>query len=415
MDEPSVPLSPQALAALLQRVTMLEASEAMTEAERDAAEAALCQRTDELVETSHRLATLVQRYHALFALAPDGYLVTDAAGVIAEANHAATCLLGSSPEELLGTPLIVYVAQADHQAFQTQLGRLMRQERVQDWELTFAPPGARPFPADVTVTVGHVAHEARTTLHWLLRDLTARRQQEAERRRTETLTLLGTLATSVAHEIRNPLASIFLHADLLDEDIQTLPEALRAPMQETLGAMQTGCTRLQAIIEDYLSLARLPSLQSVSADFGAFLEAFTQELRPLSAARGITFSLEGVADLGAAVFHPSTLRRALVNLAQNALEAMTEGGTLTLRGERTGTHLTVRVQDTGHGIPPEELPLLFTPLRTTKPQGTGLGLFVVQQIVEAHGGTLAVESALGVGTTFTLTLPCHVATPSPTP
>jgi two-component system sensor histidine kinase HydH len=186
-------------------------------------------------------------------------------------------------------------------------------------------------------------------------------------------------------------------------------------MQETLGAMQTGCTRLQAIIEDYLSLARLPSLQSVSADFGAFLEAFTQELRPLSAARGITFSLEGVADLGAAVFHPSTLRHALVNLAQNALEAMTEGGTLTLRGERTGTHLTVRVQDTGHGIPPEELPLLFTPLRTTKPQGTGLGLFVVQQIVEAHGGTLAVESALGVGTTFTLTLPCHVATPSPTP
>ena len=122
-----------------------------------------------------------------------------------------------------------------------------------------------------------------------------------------------------------------------------------------------------------------------------------------------------MADLGTGVFHPSTLRRALVNLAQNALDAMGEGGTLTLRGERTGASLTVRMQDTGSGIPPEEMPLLFTPLRTTKPQGTGLGLFVVQQIVEAHGGMLTVESALGVGTTFTLTLPCHGATPSPTP
>jgi two-component system sensor histidine kinase HydH len=394
---------------------MLEASEAITEEERDAAEAELRQRTEELIATSQQLATLVQRYHALFALAPDGYLVTDAAGVIAEANQAATLLLGSALEELLGKPLLVYVAPADRQAFQMQLARLRQQARVQDWELTFAPPRARPFPADLTVTVGHVVHETQTTLHWLVRDLTARKQQEAERRRTETLTLLGTLAAGVAHEIRNPLASIFLQADLLGEDLQTLPEALRASMQETLGAMHTGCTRLQAIIEDYLSLARLPSLQSVAADFGAFLEAFTQELRPLCAARGITLALEGVADLGAAVFHPSTLRRALVNLAHNALEAMTEGGTLTLRGERTGASLTVRVQDTGSGIPPEDMPRLFTPLRTTKPQGTGLGLFVVQQIVEAHGGTLAVESACGVGTTFTLTLPCHVATPSPTP
>ena len=415
MDEPSVPLSPQALAALLQRITMLEASEAITEEERDAAEAALRQRTEELIATSQQLATLVQRYHALFALAPDGYLVTDAAGVIAEANQAATLLLGSTLEELLGTPLLVYVAPADRQAFQTQLARLRQQARVQDWELTFAPPRARPFPADLTVTVGHVVHETQATLHWLVRDLTARKQQEAERRRTETLTLLGTLAAGVAHEIRNPLASIFLQADLLGEDLQTLPEALRASMQETLGAMHTGCTRLQAIIEDYLSLARLPSLQGVAADVGAFLEAFTQELRPLCAARGITLALEGVATLGTGVFHPSTLRRALVNLAHNALEAMTEGGTLTLRGERTGVSLTVRVQDTGSGIPAEAIPLLFTPLRTTKLQGTGLGLFVVQQIVEAHGGTLAVESACGVGTTFTLTLPCPVATPSPTP
>jgi hypothetical protein len=146
---------------------------------------------------------------------------------------------------------------------------------------------------------------------------------------------------------------------------------------------------------------RKPSLQGISADFGAFLVAFADEIRPLCAVRGITLRLEGLATLGALVFHESTV--------------MAEGGTLTLHGERGEGHLTVRVQDTGHGISPEEMPLLFTPLRTTKPQGTGLGLFVVQEILAAHGGTVAVESARGVGTTFTLTLPCHVATPSPTP
>ena len=201
MDDPHVPPSPQELAALYERLARLEASEAITEEERDAAEAELSQRTDELVVTSKRLATLGQRYHALFALAPNGYLVTDAAGVITEANHAATRLLGSALEDLLGKPLLVYVAPADRQTFHTQLARLRQQERVQDWELMFAPPRARPFPADLTVTVGHVAHETQPTLHWLVRDLTARKRREAERRRTETLTLLGTLAASVAHEI----------------------------------------------------------------------------------------------------------------------------------------------------------------------------------------------------------------------
>ena len=303
MDAPYIPPSPQELAALYARLARLEASEAITEEERDAAEAELRQRTDELVVTSKRLATLVQRYHALFALAPNGYLVTDAAGVITEANHAATLLLGSALEELLGKPLLVYVAPADRQTFHTQLARLRQQARVQDWELTFAPPRARPFPADLTVTVGHVVHETQTTLHWLVRDLTARKRREAERQRTETLTLLGTLAASVAHEIRNPLAAIALHGDLLEEDIQALPAALRAAMPETLGEMKLGFARLHAIVEDYLSLARLPSLQGISADFGAFLVAFADEIRPLCAARGITLRLEGLATLGALVFH----------------------------------------------------------------------------------------------------------------
>src|ERR671932_1536568 len=109
--------------------------------------------------------------------------------------------------------------------------------------------------------------------------------------------------------------------------------------------------------------------------------------------------------MGQVAFHPSTLRRALLNLVQNALDAMPQGGTLTLAGQRTATHVQLQVQDTGCGIPAEQLAKIFEPLYTTKPGGTGLGLYIVQEIVAAHGGHVTVESVVGQGSTFTVTLP----------
>jgi signal transduction histidine kinase len=115
--------------------------------------------------------------------------------------------------------------------------------------------------------------------------------------------------------------------------------------------------------------------------------------------------VEGIADLGTVAVHPSTLRRALLNLVQNALDAMPEGGTLTLRGAGTATHVQLQVCDTGSGIPAEQLAQIFEPLHTTKPEGTGLGLYITREIVAAHGGQIMVQSVVGQGTTFTLTLP----------
>ncbi len=104
-------------------------------------------------------------------------------------------------------------------------------------------------------------------------------------------------------------------------------------------------------------------------------------------------------------FHPNTLQRALLNLVQNALDAMPSGGTLTLSGQSTATQVQLSIQDTGSGIPAERLQQIFEPLYTTKPGGTGLGLYIVQEIVTAHGGQVTVQSRPGQGTTFTITLP----------
>jgi signal transduction histidine kinase len=105
----------------------------------------------------------------------------------------------------------------------------------------------------------------------------------------------------------------------------------------------------------------------------------------------------------------------LLNLVQNAVDAMCQGGTLTVTGQGTMTHAQLQICDTGSGIPPEQLPKIFEPLYTTKPEGTGLGLFIVREIVAAHGGTIAVKSVEGQGTTFTLTLPRTAEAVSTTP
>ena len=126
--------------------------------------------------------------------------------------------------------------------------------------------------------------------------------------------------------------------------------------------------------------------------------------------------LVGLADLGPALFHANMFRRVVLNLVQNALDAMPQGGTLTLVGQRTATQVQLHVRDTGSGMAAEQLAHIFEPLYTTKPAGTGLGLYIAREIVAAHAGHVTVESTIGQGTTFILTLPQAVdATPAGTP
>jgi two-component system sensor histidine kinase HydH len=115
----------------------------------------------------------------------------------------------------------------------------------------------------------------------------------------------------------------------------------------------------------------------------------------------VTLQLDALDQLGSVPLHANTFRRVLVNLVDNARAAMPQGGTVTLRGRRQGATVHLDVEDTGIGIPPERYRQIFEPLHTTKPGGTGLGLYIVQEVMTAHGGEVA-AGTVGVGTTFTL-------------
>lgn len=240
----------------------------------------------------------------------------------------------------------------------------------------------------------------------LVSDITEHRRMEVALRQSEHLALLGRLAASVSHELRNPLNAIFLHMDIIEEELQQPSPDSQAQIRESVAEIKIELPRMQELMDDYLSMARLSAMQREQADLGSFVKACVQEKEEQLASRGIILSLGGLASLGEVAFHPNTMRRALANLMQNALEAMPEGGRLSIRGQRTRSHVHLEISDTGVGIPEDELPLIFEPLHTTKPDGTGLGLYLVQEIVAAHEGRIDVHSMPSAGTTFTLTLPC---------
>jgi PAS domain S-box-containing protein len=195
------------LTTLRARLTELENSEAIaieelqhTVAQLQAVEEHVHQQHDALVEMRQQVETERARYTALFDLAPGAYLVTNAAGVIQEANRAAVALLATSQEVLVGKPLLLWIAKEDRLAFHTQLSRLTQVQQLHDWELSLQPQQGSVFPVSITVAVRQHPQEQQPVLYWLLRNLTERKRVEETLRRTESLALLGKLAAGVSHK-----------------------------------------------------------------------------------------------------------------------------------------------------------------------------------------------------------------------
>jgi signal transduction histidine kinase len=224
-------------------------------------------------------------------------------------------------------------------------------------------------------------------------------------RRDHHVATLGRLTAGLSHEIRNPLGLLFLHVDLLEEEFRNPSEESPRVIPQTFHEIRTALARLDALVQDYLSLVRVGAIEPSVQDLGAAVQEWTGEMDGRAAQQGVRIQLGGVERVGALAFHASTLRRAVLNVVQNALEAMPQGGTLTLECVRTATAVQLRVADSGTGIPAEHVTRIFEPLYTTKPGGTGMGLYIVQETLIAHGGRITVESVEGQGSTFTFMLP----------
>lgn len=225
------------------------------------------------------------------------------------------------------------------------------------------------------------------------------RQRKAVER-SERLAAVGELSASIAHEVRNPLAGMKGALQVLRKDME-LDESKREVMDELLAQI----VRLENLVRDLLTFARPNPLSLQPVDLHAILDRCLRLLQEGIEDSGITVRRTYGPDSTPLMADPLQMEQVFLNLLGNAVQAMSGGGVLDIRTRFSEDSVEMLFGDTGNGIAPADLPLIFQPFHTTKHRGSGLGLSIVKKIVEAHDGTIRVESVLGEGTTAHVTLP----------
>jgi signal transduction histidine kinase len=219
---------------------------------------------------------------------------------------------------------------------------------------------------------------------------------------------LAELAGGFIHEIKNHLSTLGLNLQLLAEDFQDPQSQRERRALERVQRLQGECQRLVDVSNDFLRFARLKDLNRAPTDLAEVVEEMIDFFGPTARQHSIDIKPYLPADLPPVCLDREVFKQALLNLLLNAQQAMPEGGTLTIQATgEPGPPAAVRLLliDTGVGMPPEVAANVFRPFFSTKPGGSGLGLATTRKIVEAHGGSIDVESEVGRGTKFTIRLP----------
>jgi nitrogen fixation/metabolism regulation signal transduction histidine kinase len=227
---------------------------------------------------------------------------------------------------------------------------------------------------------------------------------------TERVAAWRELARRLAHELKNPLFPLQLTVENLVRARMQSPEQFDEVFRESSRTLLAEISNLKAIIGRFSEFSKMPHPQLQPVQVNELLRGVAQLFQAQLQAPGrspITCKLEFDERLGTSAADPELLHRALSNLVLNAMDAMPNGGALTLRSKRDDGHVVIEIADTGMGLTPEECERIFTPYYTSKQHGTGLGLAIVQSVVSDHGGRISVQSEPGRGTTFRIELPIN--------
>ena len=344
-----------------------------------------------LVEQDRRLTDTERYLHHLLDAAPFAILSTNMEGCILTCNSTTCRCYGYSDIEILGRDIdFVFGAPVTP-------GQKKSSHRRQD---------GSSFPVLIHQSDILVAHGKAIAHLYVIEDQTTRDQLESQLVYAQRLSILGEMAPRIAHEFKVPLQIISGYSELAQQWLEkNEPEEARASLANIIPASR----QMQDLVHQIANLGKPTESVTEFLDLKKMLEETLEYLQPLGIVKYCTVVCDFADDLPQFEGDPTQIHQLLRNLIINAVHAMEEGQekvlTLTLRAG-AGT-VTAIVADTGAGIAPEHLKQIFNPFFTTKPEGkgTGLGLPIVNTIVERHGGTIEVESTLGVGTSFYISFP----------
>ncbi|MGC9523861.1 MAG: two-component system sensor histidine kinase NtrB, partial [Anaerolineae bacterium] len=346
-----------------------------------------------------------RRHEAFLDFAPAGYVVTDPDGVVRQVNRAYAALIRRPAAALVGKPLLEHLAEGERPSCVRRLDALLESggEAGDTWESCLALPGGDEVPVVITVAADLDGDGAVQGVWWSICDLRDQKAAQEALVQAERQALIGRLASSLAHEIGNPLQTVVGCIGLSEEALQDgdgdrAMDLLKLGREELLRA------------GDIVDRLRNVTRGSEPGDLAPTdLNALIEEVLTLAGKHVRTHDIDLVwepdPELPKLSVAPDRMRQVFLNLILNAVEAMDGGGRLEVRCARQDEQVCISVRDTGPGIPPEQREKLFTPFHTTKATGMGLGLYITKQIVDEHAGTIAVDTGSDRGTTFTVRLP----------
>ena len=355
----------------------------------------------ELKETAKTLASLRVLHERIVESIRSGLITTDLDGIIYSFNSAAAEITGFAPESMRSTSIYDLFGNIK-EPIELSLVAAATGEPLPRFETDLTTPDG--FAVRIGYSVSHLLSESHQPTGFIItfQDLTEIRSMEESVRRKDRLAAVGRVAAGLAHEIRNPLGAMRGAIQMLESKMP------REPIQSGLmDIILKESDRLNQIITNFLGYARPAAGDFVETEIG---EAIRSTVVLLSHSPDVKDSHVLKTDLGESpefIFaDPTQLKQIFWNLARNALQAMPNGGTLSISVESIpNNRIRIKFEDTGRGMSPEQVEQLFEPFSNSSTGGTGLGLSIVYQIVKDHNGAINVRSRLEHGTVITVELP----------
>lgn len=268
------------------------------------------------------------------------------------------------------------------------------------------------FPTILISSAAGVLLTAAVARSLVVRHIARLRAAERRARAAERMAEIGSMTGGLAHEIKNPLSTIGLNAQLLEEGIEELPVGPdeKSRLSKRVGALRREVERLRGILTDFLQFAGQVRIEPVPADLNLVVGELADFFMPQAQQQGVRLRVDLAPGALQAHLDVPHVKQAILNLMLNAVQAMPRGGELILRtvrqpGPDKAPEIALHVIDTGPGIDAATIERIFQPYFTTKSGGTGLGLPMSRRLVEAHNGRLEVHSEPGKGSDFTIIMP----------
>ena len=331
---------------------------------------------------------------------PLGVVAIDERGRMLTWNRSAEEIVGLGREEVRDVPLARLLPDRSwHEALMHSLDTGGDTERA---EHDVVRPDGRSIPVEVRTSPLRDGEGRIRGAVGTLVDLSSLRSMEERIRQLDRLAALGRFASSVAHELRNPLTGIATGVQFLSRGFPEGDER-----HESVTFILREVVRLNTIIQDLFTAAKPRELTQAPVSVAEVIARVTRSIGPTADALGVTITLRDADRWPVALIDADQVQQVFLNLVENAVQACPEGGMVTIHSLRRlePPEIVVTVEDSGQGIAQEHLPRIFEPFYTTKAKGTGLGLFVAHGIVQRHGGSLDVESEWGRGARFRVALP----------